>query len=385
MRHILFIIPSLKTGGTNSSLANFYTRIKDLYDIDVFSMSSLRENSFVFDDCLLPTHRFLSLFELSLKNTNGLQKFIPLFFKIAIKICNAIHIDLRKWVYKSYANNIQRSKKYDVVIGFQEGTATKFASLFSAEKKIAWVHCEYTYYLGNNKSELDTYQAFSDIVCVSDYTAKVFKECYSAIAQNVSFIYNILETDKILKLSNNKIDDTRFNNNGITLISVGRIAPIKQYDKIPLIAKQLKDAGHKFCWYVLGPKTTTEYFDYIEEQIRKNELGEYVKLLGNKTNPYSYISKSDLFVCLSNSEACPMVFCEAFTLSVPVITTDFGSSKEFINIGENGFVCKLDDMGNSISRLLSDTKYYNNLKQGASKNNINTERTIEKLKALLSK
>ena len=67
-------------------------------------------------------------------------------------------------------------------------------------------------------------------------------------------------------------------------------------------------------------------------------------LLGNKQNPYPYIKESDIFVCLSESEACPMVFCEAFTLGTPVITTNFGSSFEFLQSGYNGYVCEIDDV-----------------------------------------
>ena len=36
MKRILFIIPSLATGGTNSSLDSFYTQFKDKYHIAVF-------------------------------------------------------------------------------------------------------------------------------------------------------------------------------------------------------------------------------------------------------------------------------------------------------------------------------------------------------------
>lgn len=356
MKHILFVIPSLKTGGTNSSLVNFYNYLKDKYDVSVFAMSSKKEADFDFDEALLPCFRGLTLFETSLKNARGINKVVPFVVKSTIKVCGKFGFDLRAKVYGHYVAMLNHTRNYDIVIGFQEGTATKFASLFNTYKKIAWVHCEYTKYLGNNKSELDTYKSFDKIICVSNYTSQVFHSSYPSISSKVDYIYNPLDIERIIELSKLPIDDPRYDTSSFTLVSAGRLAPIKQYHLIPQIAYELKQLGAKFCWYLLGPVVAKSYYEEILQNIGHYKVEDCVKLLGNKTNPYPYINTCDAFVCTSESEACPMVFCEAFALGKPVVTTLFGSANEFVRYGFNGFSASIDEVAKNIYTLYSDEK-----------------------------
>lgn len=352
-KKILFIIPSLKTGGTNSSLSNFYAHLKNKFEIEVFALSAKQEASYVFDEALQPRYKFLTAFESSLKNASGFSKVVPFIFKSAIKLCESCGIDLREFVYKHYVRKIERLGKYDVVIGFQEGTSTKFASLFNAAKKIAWVHCDYTKYLGNNKSEVSTYQRFDKVICVSQYTSWVFKCKYPSYASNVDYIYNTLDIERIKRLANEKIQDEKFDNSTFTIVSAGRLVPIKQYHLIPQIAAELKSKGATFKWFLLGPKVAQEYYDKINSNIARHNVQDCVLLLGNKSNPYPYIKNSDVFACVSDSEACPMVFCESYALGKPVVTTNFGSATEFIKEGVNGFSSSIEDIACNLFMLYS--------------------------------
>ncbi len=90
--------------------------------------------------------------------------------------------------------------------------------------------------------------------------------------------------------------------------------------------------------------------------IRANNLEDVVIRLGEKANPYPYMARSDLYVCLSSSEACPMVFNEAKILKLPMVTTDFGSAFEFITNGVDGIITPIDIMPNVLSRLMKDKK-----------------------------
>jgi len=363
MKRILFIIPSLNTGGTNSSLSNIYSCIKDKCKVSIFSLSGNRNSEFVFDENILPTYKFLTIFERSLENSNGVNKIIPLITKSIIKVLSLLSIDLRIIVYKIYVNTILKTNHFDCVIGFQEGTATKFASVFERTNKIAWVHCDYNYYLNSKLSELAIYQKFNHIVCVSNYTASVFTKRYPELSSQIISIYNILDEDKIKLKSLESIDDNRFKSDQITFISAGRIVPIKGYELIPFIASKLKKQGLKFCWYILGPEANKEYLVKIHNLINEMGVEDCVVWLGNKTNPYPYIKASDAFVCTSVSEACPMVFCEAFTLGVPVITTNFGSASEFIKDSNFGLICTKDTLSQKLTEILTDSKLLYTLKE----------------------
>ena len=147
------------------------------------------------------------------------------------------------------------------------------------QKKIAWVHCDYAKYLGNNKSELPIYERFDRVVCVSQYTSQVFKCKYPSYASNVDFIYNTLDIDRIKRMAEETIDDERFDNSTFTIVSAGRLVPIKQYHLIPQIAAELKSKGAIFKWYLLGPKVTQEYYDKITSNIVRHQVEDCVLLL----------------------------------------------------------------------------------------------------------
>lgn len=363
MKRILFIIPSLNTGGTNSSLSNIYSCIKDKCKVSIFSLSGNRNSEFVFDENVLPTYKFLTIFERSLENSNGVNKIIPLIIKSIIKVLSLFSIDLRIIVYKIYANIILKKNYYDYVIGFQEGTATKFASVIESKNKIAWVHCDYNHYLNKSQSELDIYKTFKQIICVSNFTSNVFKKRYPELAVKTSAIYNILDVKKIESKALAKIEDQRFSNEKFTFISAGRLVPIKGYDLIPGIASILKKNKLSFVWYIVGPQATKNYSDKILRLIKENMVEDCVFWLGNKSNPYPYIKASDAFVCTSVSEACPMVFCEAFTLGVPVITTNFGSASEFIKDSNYGLICTKETLASKMTEILTDSKLLYSLKE----------------------
>ena len=76
-----------------------------------------------------------------------------------------------------------------------------------------------------------------------------------------------------------------------------------------------------------------DYKKLVEEKNLQNE----VLFLGRKKNPYPYFKISDCLVLSSDYEGYPVVFVEAFTLGLPIITTDVSDSSEEI-AGRFGYV-----------------------------------------------
>jgi glycosyltransferase involved in cell wall biosynthesis len=69
------------------------------------------------------------------------------------------------------------------------------------------------------------------------------------------------------------------------------------------------------------------------------KISEDVVLTGFQHNPFSFISKADVFVLSSLFEGFANVIVEAMALGVPVISTDCPSGPaEIIKDGENGFL-----------------------------------------------
>lgn len=341
---LLFVIPSLKTGGTNSSLDALYSHLKEEYNISVFAISHQpRDHNYSFDEVLLPQDGVLSLLYSDYSKQKGIHKLYAFFCKALQSLLRIVGVDLGMFYAKRVIRRLEHQNHYDHVVAYQEGYATKFTSLFSNSNKMAWIHCNYDTYLPQGKSEESIYNRFERIVCVSEYTASVFERRYPALSEKVIAIHNLIDEERIKKMAETPIDDSRFVTDKTTLLSVGRFSTIKRFREIPRVALELKNCGLQFVWYILGPQDGSNEYAAFLDNLEKYGVQDCVRWLGGKSNPYPYFKASDVYVCLSESEACPMVFKEAKLFGLPIVTTDFPSAYEFIHEGE-GVIAPCDNI-----------------------------------------
>ena len=380
---ILFVIPGFSLGGTTTALTSLLNcEISDCYDIDVFAISKR--------ELILPP---ISLHDIGLNNLTTAyyrdyssfsvkEKFSFLFIKL-FKQNPKSKAKLEKWIVRSTIRKIERQKKYDVIIGFQEGLATRFASQFTCPRKIAWIHCDYANAYGEEVNELYLYNGFEKVVCVSQFTRQGFVGRYPTLADKTVAIHNIFDAKHVMERSKAPIDDYRFDTSRFTIISLGRVHDVKRFYLIPEIATQLKKAGLVFRWYILGSADIPNELKKLTDAIRQNSVEDEVVFLGSKSNPYPYLKAVDLMVTISKSEACPMIFNEAKILHVPIVSTDFGSAFEFMNDGETGFITPLEGLPDAILRLFNDEELREQMKANISRFNFDNKELIEAIESIL--
>lgn len=352
MKKILFVIPSFEFGGTNSSLLNLISEFKDA-EITVFPIAQTGEMKAKFKSTPQLTNE--PILNLWYGNFNGFrwhQKIGVLIIKLVKRFFYKVGINIENTILRKYAEK-KRFSGFDTVIGYQEGNATYLASHIPAKQHISWIHCN----LKHSKIRFDDYKecyAKSDtIVCVSESGKLAFDEIYPSEANKSIVIYNLLNKADILRLSNERLclpDNIAIDENEYVLLSVGRLNPIKQFDLIPSIAVKLKEKSLKFKWLIIGDGPEIER-NKIQRQIDLFGVSDRVFMLGYKENPYPYFKRANLYVCTSESEACPMVFLEANTLNTFVISNDFPSAHELIEDG-SGTICSISDMPNMILQYL---------------------------------
>ena len=117
----------------------------------------------------------------------------------------------------------------------------------------------------------------------------------------------------------------------------------------------------------------------IKEGIERNNLSKVVFYLGPKTNPYPYFANADLYVCLSESEACPMVFNEAKCFGTPIVSTDFGSSYEFIQSEKDGIIIPRELIFEAIKKYIQNGRIIHESSRVVSDNNEFVIKQITKL------
>lgn len=376
MRNILFILPNLEHGGTGKSLENLLKLLdKEKYSCKVVcsNPSSYGYYEDVFKDYLVKWPVWFQWFLQSL----FIHRIGTIFFRF---------FNTSFWypIYKYAVNTLARRHQIDVVVGYQENRPTHLASSFS-DKSVVWIHGVYSSYVEWRKcTESCCFHRIDKIICVSKYAADVLKDIVPEDAHKIDFIYNLLDVKSIMEQSKHSVDDIRFKNDQFTIVSIGRYNWVKQFEKIPEIAKKVVDAGAtNFRWYIIGDGSQS-LIQQTEQKIRDWHLEDHVILLGSKDNPYAYIAMSNLLVSTSLSEACPYVVNEAKVLHIPVLSADYPSAIELIN-QDNGIITPIEDMHTALYKLITNEDgIYQTLADSCAQQHYDNIPILRKIEALFS-
>lgn len=354
MQHILFVINSFSTGGISSSLKSILnSRLNEEFQFSVFSLTDTGDYLHDFDDWIIRGNYWTTASRINRGSTRGINKWITQFVRFVIRFIEILGGNLREIIDKKAIRKIEENHNFDKVVAFSEGEPTRFVAKFMNPHKIAWVHCDYSRCVKDAYAELKIYEKYEMIVSVSKYTKLSFDAIFPQLQERSTYIYNLLDVATIKKLSLEKYDDIDFIGNKFKIISVGRISEVKRFSYIPKIARKLKEKAVSFHWFIIGPKAEVTAYQELLDNITKDNVSDVVTLLGAKKNPYPYFREANLYVSLSWSEACPMVFNEAKVLNLPIVTTDFATAYEFIVEKVNGYIRPLDTIHEVILQFIS--------------------------------
>lgn len=379
-RTILFVVPQLSHGGSNKSLECILSKLDtSLFDIKIVSLKTNEEYE-----------PYFSTFKQNLIEKSGLYNLIEgttLIKKGFNAFKNYLHLDVWKYVYSFEAKRLQKKYNFYTVIGFEESYATVFASYFENVKKVAWMHCDYNLYkvYSGGRDEHKLYSRFDQIVAVSQFAKRVFLENFPEAIEKTSVIYNILDCEKIQAQLVEEMKESKFKTDTFTMVSVGRISEVKQFELIPDFAHQIKEINPNaaFRWYIIGDGD--EYLkDIINKKIAEYGLADTVILLGSKKNPYPYVKQADLLVCTSRTESWSYVINEAKVLHTPVVTLRCGSSEEVVEDGVTGYICEKAELPEILCRMITnDGQIYSQIRQSVTRFEYDNESIIHNLVQLL--
>lgn len=258
--------------------------------------------------------------------------------------------------------------KYDIEIAYLEGPSARIISGCRNinTKLISWIHVEqHTPQIAaksfrSYKESAKCYQRFDKIVCVSESVKFDFLKLYPMIS-DVDVLYNTNDTDLIETLKNESINDIDLSKKEIRICGVGKIMPIKGFDKLARIHKKLIEDGFPVHTYILGEGAEREN---IEKYVSSNHLESSFTFLGYQTNPYKYIANCDLFVCASTAEGFSTAATEALIVGTPVVTTPVAGMEEMLGKkNEYGIISEMSEesLYLCIKKLLQNPqllKYY---------------------------
>lgn len=170
-------------------------------------------------------------------------------------------------------------------------------------------------------------------------------------------IPNSLELKEFYKLLPSDIRKTK----SINLLFLGLVGKRKGIFEILQSVKQLKEKDYKFKLLIVGPGEKKGEMEEVDNLIRREEIGDFVEILGQKEHPEAvrYYKLADIFLMPSyNETGPPLAILEAMAAGVPVISTKgVGAIPEAIENGVNGYLIEPGDveaLTEKIEILLND-------------------------------
>lgn len=327
MKKVLFLLESLKGGGAEKVLLDIVKHLPvDEYQIKVMLVT----DNGVYDEEIKNHCVYESILHTEQYKSNIVKR---LFYSLKYRW---IYKCSPNWIYRKYIGN-----EWDIVVGFVEGFATRIIACADSNyvKKVAWVHVdplerEYAdSYFKSLEEQKRAYGGFDKIVCVSNSVAESFKKKWG-IQDKVVTQYNPIDKANIIKKACEPIEIEKMWQ--VQFVASGRLTVQKGFDRLIRIMKRLKQYCHEdFGLIILGQGEEKET---LEIQIEKEDLKDYVKLLGFKNNPYPYVAMSDLLVCSSRAEGYSLVIAEAMVLGVGIISTNCSGPNELLDNGKYGLL-----------------------------------------------
>ncbi|MDU2292159.1 MAG: glycosyltransferase [Clostridium celatum] len=250
-----------------------------------------------------------------------------------------------------------------------------------AKTKVAWIHSDVEIYKNELELYIGYYKNFDKIYCVSEYGRMKFNAQYPYLRDKTEVFYNIINTEKIKRLSEDK-KSFEDNFDGIRILTVGRLTKEKGCDILPDIVANIINKGFNIRWYLLGDGEAREY---LIKSILEKKIEDRLLLLGTKDNPYPFFKDCDIYVQPSRHEGYCITLGEAKRFNKPIITTNFVGALEQIDNNETGLIVNFNkqEIIDKIIRVIENRqlKLYmiNNLK--CIKYNSNSE--INKIYSLL--
>lgn len=371
-RKLLFIMPSLDSGGGEKSLINLLTTLDfNQFEVEVrlFAKRGLFLN-------LVPN-------EVKITEISGDYQYFSkgilssiLYFVSRLKLALAIHriiffiknsliknkaiAEQQTWKNKAIA--IPKLKEeYDTAIAFIEKSSIYYLiDKVNAKQKIGWIHTNYASSGLNADFDRNYFSQLDFLVTVSPECQQSLNVNFPEIQSKIKVVHNIVSSKTVQQLAAEKIQDAQFQSNDSTLVTVARLSQEKGVDIAVEACKILVQTNKDIKWYVIGDGSERAK---LQQLISDYQLQNHFFLLGLRANPYPYVKQATMYVQPSRYEGKSIAIDEAKILAKPIIVTNFTTAKDQINHLENGFISGNDAMqlANDILMILNDKNLQNNL------------------------
>ena len=290
------------------------------------------------------------------------------------------------WMWLHFMKKMPAVKeKYDVAVAYW-GDRTMFymCDKVQADKKIAWLHFDYSNPPRDDTIYLDYFKKCDKVVTVSKLVDDSLKNKLPEIADRTVMMENITSPKQIwdFALEGETFPDTHFT--GKRILTVGRIGEQKGLDLVPPVLRRLRNDGFDVRWYVIGDGEE-DYKQYLAKLLLDNGVADMMIFLGTTQNPYTYLRDCDIYAQPSRHEGKPISVEEAKIMYKPILASHYLSAPEQLEGGELGVICDISSDGiyEGIKKLLSDDALCDRLSETLAARKFGNPEEIEKFYGML--
>lgn len=319
-KRVLFFVNSLSGGGAERVCLNLSEQLnKQGFQCDYITLYKNDE------DYELP--KYINVFSLEIpRHANKLKKMVLLFKGAPM------------------ANRYLKNKTYSLVTAHLPMSHI-FASMTKLKKKTLYVmhHAQWPLNPKNSKlykRSINLFYAQKNVVSVSEGIRTELMADYGLT--KVTTIYNPVLLDQF-----QHIEPVR--RNRPYFISVSRLS----FPKRPDLVLDLFYKGGFFRKFDLIFLGQGDGLQALKEQVKRLGIEKSVAFKGFQKNPYEWIAGAELMLCISDSEAMPMIIVEALCCKTKVVAADCNYGPNEILTGEfkNFLIHPTTNVSESIEKI----------------------------------
>jgi L-malate glycosyltransferase len=142
----------------------------------------------------------------------------------------------------------------------------------------------------------------------------------------------------------------------VTIGSAGRLVPVKNYQLLIDVAKELCNRAEKVKFRLAGNGPEMES---LQKLIIQNKLSEKFELIGHVQNMEEFYRTLDIYINTSMHEGMPVTLLEAMSHGLAVVVPEIGGFKELLLNDVDGILVKsrnVECFANAITRLIRNKK-----------------------------
>lgn len=276
--------------------------------------------------------------------------------------------------------------RYDCAVSYSGGeTFWYVVEKVEAGVMAVYYHNDYSNIDIDVEGELRYLERADYVATISDICAESLREIFPTQAGKVRIAQNPTCVSLTRRLGEERVEDGfGAGSEKLKIASVGRVEDSKGFDMAARAAAIVKrEMGSCFEWLVVGDGSRREAVRAI---IEREGVGDVIRLVGSKVNPYPYMAGADLLAQTSRFEGKSVVVDEARVLGLPVLATDYSSARDQVRDGVDGLIVPMDPEGiaRGIEGLLHDPALLGRLAKGAAAIDVAALEDISSFTCLLS-